>query len=87
VVWVLVVVVVGLSLVALAVALLKAYRAGKALAREVGRASEAAAPLAELQVGPAGPQAPLTEAELREREAALLTREAELERRLRRTGS
>ena len=82
-VWVVVAAVVALSLVALAVAMLRAYRAGKALAREVGRASEVLAPMSELSVG--GPQAaaPLTEAELRAREAALLAREAELEARLR----
>jgi hypothetical protein len=84
VVWVVVVAVVALSLVGLALAILKAYRSGKALSREVARASQAAAPLSELQVGPAaGPAAPLTEAELRAREAALVAREAELERRLR----
>jgi hypothetical protein len=74
--------------VALAVALLKAWRAGKALAGAVGTASETLAPLSALEVGGAGAApAPLTEAELREREAALLAREAELERRLRTAGS
>jgi hypothetical protein len=86
--WVVVVAVVALPLLALAVALLRAWRAGKGLAREVARASESMAPLSELEVGaPADPAAPLTEAELRAREAALLVREAELERRLRRARS
>lgn len=81
-IWVLVAVIVTLSLVALAVALLRAYRAGKALSGAVGRAGETLAPLSELSVGPQAP-APLTEAELRARESALLAREAQLEARLR----
>jgi hypothetical protein len=86
--WVVVVAVVALSLVALTVALLRAWRAGKGLAREVARASESMAPLSELEVGaPAAPAPPLSESELRAREAALLVREAELERRLRRAPS
>ena len=73
--------VVVLSLVALAVALLKAYRAGKALASEVGRAAAGMEPLSQLQVGePAAGAAP-TEDELRAREAALAEREAALVRR------
>lgn len=79
-VWAVALAVVALSLVALAVALLRAYRAGKALAAEVGRATASLEPLP----GAGGPPAPpLTEDELRRREAALLAREAELERRLR----
>lgn len=73
--------VVVLSLVTLAVALWKAYRAGKALAAEVGRASAGLEPLSQLQVGePAAAAAP-TEDELRAREAALAEREAALARR------
>lgn len=78
-VWALAVAVVALPLVALAVALLRAYRAGRALAAEVGRASAALEPL----TGAGGTAPPLTEDELRRREAALLAREADLDRRLR----
>ena len=74
-------VVVTLSLVALAVALLKAYRAGKALAREVGRASAGMDSFSALQVGPPAAAVPPTEDELRALEAALAEREAELSRR------
>jgi hypothetical protein len=84
VVWFLVGAVVVLPLVVLAVACLRAYRAGKALAAEVGRASAAVEPVSALEVGPpAAARPPMSEDELRAREAALLAREAELERRLR----
>lgn len=83
-VWVVVVAVILLSLAALGLALLRTWRAGKALASEVGRANESLAVLSELEVGPpAPPTGPPTEEELRAREAALVAREAELERRLR----
>jgi len=81
VVWILVAVVVVLSLLALAVALWKAYRAGRALAREVGRASAGLEPLSKLQVGePAAAAAPADDA-LWAREAALAEREAAVTRR------
>ena len=73
--------VVGLSLVALAVALLRAYRAGKALASEVGRAGAGLEPLQQLQVGEKAVAAAPTEEELRAREVALTEREAVLARR------
>ena len=79
-VWIVVAAVVALSLVGLALALLRAYRAGRQLAREVGRAGEAVA-AAELTVGAPPAPAPPTVEELRAREAALVEREAALVRR------
>lgn len=75
--------VVLLSLAVLAVALLKAYRAGKALAREVSRATALVDDVSDQLVieRPAVAAAPLSPDELRAREAALLEREAALARR------
>lgn len=75
--------VVLLSLAVLAVALLKAYRAGKALAREVSRATALVDDASGQLVieRPAAAAAPLSADELRARESALLEREAALSRR------
>ena len=81
-VWIVVVAVLALSLVLLALALLRTYRAAKGLAREVARAGEATASVGELSVGrPAAADEVPSEESLRAREAALAEREAALARR------